>query len=281
MTDEKRKLSITYSSGLIPPPEIMGTLAVFYDEIWLPNPYEAQAFIVKQRDQLTPLFANGILRVLPLLDREFINRTIYTFERIDRETGWRVFSQQPEYVSKREEIDKEYKIAKVLAIHSLCAEKPSPELFLSNPTDTSTSRLAGFLARSLFDYKVPQLQALNAEQILEVRDYLKDTKEAFTYYIYEQVAEVEKRIQEWNQSEMVAAQQTFEQKILPQYAEFQRKLAAKKLGFWSKVAAVGGTFLLVNTAPRLGAPVGSACLPRTARRRPLLREGLSSGIRTG
>ena len=29
MADESRKLSITYSSGLIPPPEIMSTLAVF------------------------------------------------------------------------------------------------------------------------------------------------------------------------------------------------------------------------------------------------------------
>jgi len=36
MADDPRKLSITYSSGLIPPPEHMSTLAVFYDEIWLP-----------------------------------------------------------------------------------------------------------------------------------------------------------------------------------------------------------------------------------------------------
>ena len=27
-------------TGLIPPPEIMITWAVFYDEIWLPCPYE-------------------------------------------------------------------------------------------------------------------------------------------------------------------------------------------------------------------------------------------------
>jgi hypothetical protein len=40
MADDFRKLSITYSSGLIPPPELMSTLAVFYDEIWLPYPYD-------------------------------------------------------------------------------------------------------------------------------------------------------------------------------------------------------------------------------------------------
>jgi uncharacterized protein YjbI with pentapeptide repeats len=136
-----------------------------------------------------------------------------------------------------------------LAIHSLFVNKPSPELFISDPTDIRTSRLAGFLVQSLFDYKVPQLQVLNAEQILAVRDYLKETKEGFTYYIYEQAAEVERRIKEWNQSEIVAAQQTFEQKLLPQYEEFRRQLAAKKTGFWSKVAVAGGKFLQVNAAP--------------------------------
>jgi len=35
MDDDTHKLSITYSSGLIPPPELMSTWAVFYDEIWL------------------------------------------------------------------------------------------------------------------------------------------------------------------------------------------------------------------------------------------------------
>ena len=38
MADGSRNLSITYSSGLIPPPEYMSTLAEFYDEIWLPAP---------------------------------------------------------------------------------------------------------------------------------------------------------------------------------------------------------------------------------------------------
>ena len=42
MADESRKLSITYSSGLIPPSDLMSTLAVFYDEIWLPCLYEVE-----------------------------------------------------------------------------------------------------------------------------------------------------------------------------------------------------------------------------------------------
>jgi hypothetical protein len=39
MADASQKLSITYSSGLIPPPELMSTLTVFYDKIWLPYPF--------------------------------------------------------------------------------------------------------------------------------------------------------------------------------------------------------------------------------------------------
>ena len=40
MADTSQKLSITYSSGLIPPAELMSTLTVFYDEVWLPNPLD-------------------------------------------------------------------------------------------------------------------------------------------------------------------------------------------------------------------------------------------------
>jgi len=47
MADDARKLSITYSSELIPPPETMRTLAVYYDEIWLPHPYDLDPKVLR------------------------------------------------------------------------------------------------------------------------------------------------------------------------------------------------------------------------------------------
>jgi hypothetical protein len=39
-SDDFRPLSITYSSGIfIRKPEVLSTLAVFYDQVWLPYPY--------------------------------------------------------------------------------------------------------------------------------------------------------------------------------------------------------------------------------------------------
>ena len=257
---------MTYSSGLIPPPEEMSTLAVFYDKVWLPYtgklnldgtvdfmaedsglqetvrfPQEQYEEVEQARSQWESLFRQDILQILPAPCDDLATSLIV--QGVTIETG-------------SLEARNEFAI-NALSSHLARSHKLYPEIFVSDPSDTRTSRLAGFLVRSLFDYKVPQLQALNAEQILEVRDYLKDTKEGFAYYINEMTDDVEKRIQEHNLSDIEAAQKTFERKILPQYAEFQRKLAAKKWGLWSKVAAVGGTFLLVSTAewslPFLGA----------------------------
>ncbi len=90
MADNSRKLSITYSSGLIPPPEHMSTLAVFYDEVWLlytgrlyPDgsvafmaedsglqvtvrfPQEQYEEVEQEQLQWEPLFRKGILQTLP------------------------------------------------------------------------------------------------------------------------------------------------------------------------------------------------------------------------
>src|SRR5207249_1171416 len=114
-----------------------------------------------------------------------------------------------------------------LLSHIFCPHKPSPELFISDQTDTRTSHLAFVLVQLLFQYQVPQIGTPNVEQILEVRDYLKDTKEGFTYYIHEMTDDVEQRLKGGNLYEIEAARKTFERKILPQYEEFRRQLAAR------------------------------------------------------
>ena len=279
MVDDTRKLSITYSSGLIPPPELMSTLAVFYDEIWLPYPYfiktdgtpyffeKPELSHVRELDDLramsdlAKIYTDWDNKFRLLVDKEII-RTIQGIDAIDIPIpqdlsipdplvlkAFNIFSKR--YSSKDTDhiVMNTSMLDVILAINVLYNRYPAPEIFIPDPLDTNTSRLAGLLVNSLFQYQVPQLQVLNAEQILEIRDYLKDTKDGFRCYISEMIDDIERRIQEHNLSDIEATQKTFERKIQPQYEEFCRKLAAKKTGFWSKIAVAGGKFLQVDAAP--------------------------------
>lgn len=265
------KRKVTYSSGecdVVNMEGILETLAVFYDEIWLPYPYGfdpegpvlwsisiPQSHYTQYRDTVfmmheeyekwhnkwKPLFDQGILKTLPppITDLKEIP---YGFAEVIRS---KIGYQEDVSLSLFPLLSGEL----ALAIHALYSPKPGPELFITNPVDTTTSRLAGFLVRSLFQLQIPQLQALTAEQVLEVRDYLQDTKEGFKDYIYTMVDDVEKRLKNGDKFELEAAQKIAERKILTSYDEFCRQLKAKKTGFWSKVLVSGGKFLQIDAAP--------------------------------
>ena len=290
MADDTCKLSITYSSGLIPPPELMSTLAVFYDEIWLPNAYWfdignfeyykeyykgfnerisslsdegrqgleiGQRFFNSFKSQWNILYEKDIIRVLPAYEsfylkdaKKYLN--VNFFDRDIIRLLERLIHKQDSVSSiKSDEIYDEFSFnicSRIALLFHLCNyDKLTPELFFNDNSNLTTSRISFLLTQEVFQYKFPQLQNLNAEQVLEVREYLKDTKEGFTYYINEMTDDVKRRIREDNLSDLEASQETFERKIQPQYEEFRRKLAAKKTGFWAKIAAASGTFLLVTT----------------------------------
>lgn len=319
MADASKKLSITYSSGLIPPPELMSTLAVFYDEVWLPYPCDidiervrecpllktivddnrnirfflpSQQYYSNWKNKWNSLFKNDILQViLPKefniklslddhynilyehflkinyildIEREFFNNEIklleYEIKIRDDILSNDTFENKDTLENKDmsliniENRQKELRLKWMeiipLALHNADIHKPShTELFFSDPSDTRTSQLALSLVQSLFHYKIPHLQELNSEQILEVREYLKDTKEGFTYYINQMTKEVERRIIEYDQPISLASLNTFQQDIEPYYEEFKRQLAAKKTGSWSRVLSAGGKFLQVDGTP--------------------------------
>lgn len=273
MADDSRKLSITYSSGLIPPPEHISTLAVFYDEIWLPYPYNfsphhvqihsgsleagfdrlglgyvEQALIMvgerflQQRDSWRLLFVQDILRTLPPYDDGTSNPTS---KLLMLDNAFESLKGKNTYLGDIG--DWLYHL--ILELHMLYAIKPSPELLIPDTSNTNTSRLAYFLVQSLFQYQIPRLETLNAEQVLEVRDYLKDTKEGFTQYVNEMTDDVEQRLKGGNLSEIGAAQKTFERKILPQYEEFRRQLVSRKTGYWANVLSASADFLKVDATP--------------------------------
>lgn len=269
MRDKNLLLSTTYSSGVIcDQPKILSTLAVFYDEIWLPYPYNwdpeavviwdhkptqnavriTQEKYVNWRSTWKPLFDQQILKTLspPIKPGKYPdNFSKEVWEKIKvKGVGCGDFVDE-EYLASTWDI---VTGRLALVIHALYAHKPSPEFFVSDPQNTDTSYLAGVLTNSLFHYRIPQLQALRAEQILEVRDYIKDTREGFANYIHEMVDELETTLKN-GAAEDESARKVIERKILPKYNEVRRQIASKKTGFWSKVLATGGKFFQIDAAP--------------------------------
>jgi hypothetical protein len=268
MPDKNPLSSITYSSGVLcEKPDILSTLAVFYDEVWLPYPYNwdpgavvlwdykpTQASLLARQERYTdwrsqwqPLFDQQLLHTLPppIKPGEYpSNFSQEVWEKLEDKIGAGIYADG-EYCASTWDI-----VTGRLAmiIHALYARKPSPEFFVSNPQDTSTSHLSSVLTRSLFQYRIPQLEALRAEQILEVRDYIKDTREGFASYVSEMVDDMETRLKS-GLSQEEAAHRTIERKFLPKYNEVRRQLTSKKTGFWSKVLAAGGKFLKIDAAP--------------------------------
>jgi hypothetical protein len=89
---------------------------------------------------------------------------------------------------------------------------------------------------------------LTAEQILEVRDSTKDTRQGFAYHLFEITDDLENRIKAGEKFE-VATRKTIERKLLTDYVEFRRQLTSKKGGSWSKVVAAGSRFFKIDASP--------------------------------
>lgn len=247
---------------------MLETLIVFYDEVWLPYPYflDPESPILwsvivpanmhdqylrtteiihseyeKWRREWKPLFDVGIVRQLPPplknvdeIPRGFADAMKHTLG-----------TTQGHRLSISPLLSGEF----ALAIHALYGSKPSPEVFISNPRDTSTHRLAGFLAYSLFQYTVPKLESLRPDEILELRESLRDSKEGFVDYIFQMVDNVEERLKSGDTTELVAARKTAERVVLTKYHEFREQLAAKKTSFGAKLGSLGGKCLQIDAAP--------------------------------
>jgi hypothetical protein len=120
---------------------------------------------------------------------------------------------------------------------------------LPNAADLRTERLAGFLVQSFFKYRVPQLQALQPDEILEVRAALSDTKQGFTDFIFELTDDLEQRLKDGTATKIEAAAKIVERKLAPKYDEYLRQLRSKKAGFWSRVLAASGKFFQIDASP--------------------------------
>jgi hypothetical protein len=264
-------LSVTYSSWPLEWPNgntSLSTLAVFYDKVLLPYPYffdeaapvfwtnSGKSLIAKD---LQDDFAEWKRSMRPLLDAKLVEFLPPPFVKPEEFPS--MFTK--EVRARINALRQGGKLPKgtlftsfdgftgtfTFALHALYGSKPAPELFISNPSDKATDRLAAYLVQTLFRFQVPRVADLHPDEILEVRAYLKDSKEGFVDLMFELTDDIESRLRSGDSSELAAATKTVERKLLPKYREFRRQLNAKKMGFWSKVLARGAKFLQIDAAP--------------------------------
>src|SRR5262249_443487 len=93
------------------------------------------------------------------------------------------------------------------------------------------------------------LGRLRPDEILEVRDRLRDLKEGFADYVATQLDDVQQRLKSGDPDLLTAAGETVEGRLVPWYHEMKRQVGDQRTGFWAKNAAMSGKFLQIDAAP--------------------------------
>lgn len=151
----------------------------------------------------------------------------------------------------KEGVIKEDLIKQDLALHFLRPDVDLPQLFIYEGTEPSRELLKAVEARATFDYLLPAIGYLNAEEILQVREKVKDLREGFSMHLQKLSKGVEdalkgdeslNEIDRW-------AKSVVETELIPDYREFRRQLAAQRSGFWSKVLDATAKVFQIEAAP--------------------------------
>jgi len=287
MTLSPRPLSCVLSTGLYVPDHEISTLALLFDEIFLPYPFNFDPEAIELpglRQQPTFMLFGGafiLSDLLPKIQEQFrawkeryallfnegVLRTLDPPEVSEYSSGsshesrYFVFSagRGEEQISQCREAFS----GAALALYARYSRKPAPEIFLERdpqilasssdysmlPLDTSTAKLSGLLGKSLFSYQFPQIATLPAERILELRHFLSREREGFVAYLNSLTEEVERYSKEGPGWEETAARKLVERKIVPQFLEFRRCLESKSASFWSNVLAAGAKFMQIDVSP--------------------------------
>ncbi len=126
-----------------------------------------------------------------------------------------------------------------------------PELNVCGSQPVSREIMKFLEAKSVFSYCLPKLGKLNAEQILQVREKVKDTREGFSLHLQKLSRGVEQRLRGGDSIKDIEhfALSIVETELIPDYGEFRRQLSAEHLGLWKIVLATTGKILSIDANP--------------------------------
>lgn len=146
---------------------------------------------------------------------------------------------------------KEDLIKQDLALHFLRPDLDLPQIFINDGANPSREFLKAIEARATFDYLLPALGRLNADEILEVRRKVKDLREGFSMHLQELSKGIEDRLKGGESLDEIEpwARSIIETQVIPDYRQFRRQLAAERSGFWNKVLDSTAKVFQIEAAP--------------------------------
>lgn len=132
---------------------------------------------------------------------------------------------------------KEYLIKQDLALHFLRNDLKLSQLFIYSGDRPSRDFLVGVEAKATFSYLLPELGYLKADQILEVRNKVKDNREGFSMHLQTLSKGIDDRLKGGEQYPEIErwAKNIIETQLIPDYRQFRRQLEAQRSGYWSNV----------------------------------------------
>lgn len=289
MAAELHPHQVVYSSGLIiPDPITVATLTIFYDSIALPSlhsdeyieferprgsekMWKLRAFELsglgylgndgltyvannefKQWDQRFHelFFAGALLRLArPSLTASY--ESLF-------EEGMEVSNLCPDVVTTQNLVEAENDAKEFLYIHHaqldhlLRMDTFSPSVFVPSARRSTREIVKAFQAEEVFRVLLPAVRGdLPPQEILRLREQVRDTRERFAMHLQLLSADVLKALAaNAPLSEIArAASDIVQTKLIPDYAEFRRQIAAREAKFFGSLLDPLGKILAIDAAP--------------------------------
>lgn len=277
--------SVVYNSGVnIWDRDFLSTLCVFYDEVYLPalvdtdeviqfkdtsksgdslkmnglmvklyiqhegKKYSAGELIKKWEDENTLLFNEGVIKRLPasknINEGKLFDNSIY-------EELQDLLLDIPYKFHLKVGTSNEIGLWKDHIYHLLRNDISIPSIFLTKQQHSSREGMKTLIANCTFKYFLPSLNALHPEQLMEIRRETESNREGFSMHLQTLSLDVETRILEGDSFENIKryAQSVAETKLIPDYFEFKRQIAAKRAGFWGNVLDKASKIAEIDSAP--------------------------------
>lgn len=126
-----------------------------------------------------------------------------------------------------------------------------PGIFIANSNTSKREIFKAAEAKNIFRYLLPQISKLSSDDILILRQKVKDTREGFSMHLQKLSTQVEAGLTANAKFDEISreALNIIETTVIPDYREFCRQLAFERTSFGGKVLDTAGKILEIDVAP--------------------------------
>ena len=133
--------------------------------------------------------------------------------------------------------------------HLLRTDIGIPQIF--DTQDERREAVKAVMAETVISYLLPQMSALQPDEIIELRSALSSTREGFSMHLQSLTAKINEAILSDEPLSKIEpfAKGLVETTLLPDYYEFKRQILARASKFGDKVIDAAGKILEIDVAP--------------------------------